>query len=320
MKKLSIILLSIILALVSCTTIDTSILGTNAFVNDQQFGTISQQFDEVKNTLGLKYVRVLFNWNDQVQASPTSSINYSFYDDIVASLPPAMDALVILNGLPSWMSNSANWINGDPRETFVQSWVKPVVQRYASKSAIVGWEIWNEPNQESNQDNTTLGIVNSPANYVALLKSAYQTAKSITPDKFVITAAVTSINEDFPNALNYNKGMASSGAQSYADKWGVHYYSTEFAHFFLPGGVKDFLNSLTLPVWITESGQKGWNQQLQYAKEVWPLLQKEINNVERLYQYQFTEDTPASTTYGLRNLTSGEEYSNLYDYLKEKAN
>lgn len=313
------LLLTAVFLINGCSRIDTSILGTNAFVNDQAFGTITQQFDEVQETLGINYVRVLYNWNDQVQPNPSSSPNFGFYDEIAASLPSGMDALVILNGLPSWMSNPENWIDDDPRATFVKLWVEPVIKRYQANSRIIGWEIWNEPNQSSNPDNTTLNIVSSPANYVAMLSAAYTTAKSINPDKLVVSAAVTAINEDFPHALNYNKGMAKAGAQQFADRWGVHYYSTEFIHVLVPGGVKDFLNSLTIPIWITESGQKGWDKQLQYAEEVWPFLQKEINNIERLYQYQFTEDTPAETTYGLRNLTAGKEYSDLYDYLKKQA-
>lgn len=313
-------LIATLLCLFSCGTIDRSILGTNAFVNDPQFGTVAQQFTEVQSTLGINYVRVLFYWNDQIQATPTSPLNFNFYDDIIQSLPSGMDALVILNGLPSWMSDPANWINGDPRETFVKLWVEPVVQRYSAKSGIVGYEIWNEPNQASNSQNTTLGLTNSPANYTAMLSSAYQTVKSISPNALVVSAAVTSINEDYPNSLNYNKGMASAGAQKYADRWGVHYYSKEFLHLLAPRGVKSFLNSLTIPIWITESGQKGWNQQLQYAEEVWPFLQKEINNIERLYQYQFTDSSPVDTSYGMRNAASGaDSYSNLYDYLK-KAN
>lgn len=310
--------LALLIGAAGCSSIDTDILGTNAFVNDPQFGTISQQFDEVQNTLGLQYVRVLFNWNDQIQPTPQSPQNFSFYDDIIANIPAGMKAEIILNGLPSWMSSSSNWINNNPRTTFVQLWVTPVLNRYKGKAQIEAWEIWNEPNMESNQDNTTLAIVDSPQNYVEMLTAAATVVRSTDPGKLVISAATTSINQGWPDAFKYNKGMKSAGAASVADIWGVHYYGKDYFRIFEPGGIKDFLNSLPIPIWFTESGQKGYNEQLQYAQETWPLLQNNIKKTQRIYQYQFTEDTPASSTFGLRNLTPNEEYSNLYNWLKDE--
>lgn len=320
MTYIRVIYFLLITVCVACSPINKKITGVNAFVNDPSFGTISQQFTEVQQTLGLNYVRVLFNWNDGVQPNPSTSPDFSFYDNILADLPEGMTALVIINGIPSWMSQSSNWINGDPRETFVQLWFKPVVQRYASFPNIAGWEVWNEPNDDGNPQNVTLAInmsnTSGAQNYVSMLTSAYSIAKSLTPDVLVVSAATTAINQDYPNTLNYGKTMKSNGAEGVCDIWGVHYYGTEYLHIFEPNGIQSFINSLTKPIWLTESGAKGVNEQLQYVNETWSILEDSFKNLERIYYYQFTEATPPDTTYGLRNLGPGQEYSDLYQYLK----
>lgn len=309
------------LLLTACSPINKQTMGVNAFVNDSSFGTIEEQFDEVQNTLGLNHVRVLFNWNDQVQPTPTSPIDFSFYDSVAYSIPQGMDALVIINGLPTWMSDSSNWTNGDPRETFIQNWFKVVINRYAAYSRISAWEVWNEPNDNGNSQNITLGInmgtTNGAANYASMLSSAYNLSRSITPDKLVVSAATTSINQNYPNTLNYNKQMVTAGAENFCDKWGIHYYGKEYDHIYAPSGIKDFVNSLSKPLWLTESGAQGVDQQLQYVNETWSILEHAFDNLERLYYYQFTEATPPATTYGLRNLGPGQEYSDLYNYLAD---
>ncbi|MCB0319733.1 MAG: cellulase family glycosylhydrolase [Bdellovibrionales bacterium] len=302
-----------------CSPIQKKNLGVNAFVNDPSFGTISEQFQEVQQTLGLQYVRVLFNWNDQVQPTPTAQPQFDFYDSILASLPPGMDALVIVNGLPSWMSDPTNWSNNDPRATFVELWVKTVVDRYSSNTQIVGWEIWNEPNDDGNPENLTLAMdwknADGASNYVAMLSSAYDVVKAKMPSALVVAAATTSINQNYPNTLNYGKAMKSAGAEAVCDVWGVHYYGTEYDHIFAPNGIEPFINSLSKPIWLTESGAKGVTAQLDYVDETWEILETSFKNLERIYYYQFTEATPPDTTYGLRNLGPGEEYSDLYNYL-----
>ena len=83
-------------------TIDVSILGTNAFASDLRFGSTAAQLREVSETLGLKHIRVLFAWTDAVQPSPGSALNLGFYDEVAASIPAGVDALVVLTGAPGW--------------------------------------------------------------------------------------------------------------------------------------------------------------------------------------------------------------------------
>lgn len=297
--------------------IDTTRLGVNAFANDLRFGSIKQQYLEVRNTLKLRYVRVLFAWNDQVQPTRNSTPNFSFYDDIANNLPAGVEAMVVLTGLPSWMKDSRNWIEGNPRKTFVQLWVQPVVSRYSTSRAISAWQIVNEPNMLSNPDNITLDIASKPENYVELLGFAYPVVKRVAPSDKVVGAATTAINQNYPRSLNYNKAMKNNGAQQLMDVWALHYYGVQIENVLRPGGVKSFVKGLTRPVWITESGEKGTTKQKSYAERVWPFLLSQMSGIQRIYIYQFTDSSAADVTYGLKNLTAGRTVSDLYIYLRD---
>ena len=122
--------------------IDVSRTGVNNFFVDPQFGNVQQQFSEIKNTLGLKFVRVLFAWTDSVQPSPNRDPGFGLFDQIIDSIPPGVDVLIVLSHTPSWMTNPANWVDGNPRKTWVEKWVRPTVNRYKGRGGIVGWEVW----------------------------------------------------------------------------------------------------------------------------------------------------------------------------------
>ena len=299
--------------------IDTSITGVNAFVNDSRFGSIRQQFAEVRNTLGLRHVRVLLNWSTEVQGAPGLAPDFSFYDSIIDGIPAGVDALVILTGLPSWMSNAANWTDGNPRKTFAQQWVRAATARYGGNGRIVGFQIWNEPNDPANPDNSTLQVVASPANYTELLGFAYSEAKANAPAKLVLNGATTSINQNYPDTVDYNRAMRDAGAQNFIDRWAIHYYGKQFENVVQGGGVADFLNGISEPIWVTESGAQGVNEQLAYVETAWPFLREKIPGIERFYYYQFTEATPPDVTYGLRNLSGDSPVSDLYVYLRDRG-
>lgn len=298
--------------------IDTSRLGVNAFANDARFGAISTQLSEVRDVLKLKFIRVLFAWNDAVQPDPNIQPNFSFYDEISNSIPDGVDAVVVITGLPGWMSNSSNWLEGNPRTTFVERWVKRIARRYASNPRIIAFQIWNEPNADGNPDNRLLELSSSPANYVEMLARAHNVVGESAAGKLVVGAATTSINQNFPATLNYNRGMKQAGAENFLDVWGVHYYGKQYERVIRPDGVRDFLNSLMPPIWVTESGEQGVNSQLSYGEEVWPFLLEKMPGIERIYVYQYTESTPADVTYGLKNISPDAPVSDLYVFLRDR--
>lgn len=295
--------------------IDYSRLGVNTFGSDSRFGSPQEQFMEVANTLNLKRVRILLNWSDGVQGSPQSELNLSYYDELISSVPQGVEILAVATALPSWMGNPANWINGNPRETFVKQFFSKLVARYQRVSA---WQLWNEPNMASNPDNSTLGIQASPANYVEMLAFGSNAVSENAPGKLLLNAATTSINQNFPETLDYNRGMREAGAQSFVSAWAIHYYGKQYENVIRSGGVADFLNGLGKPIWVTESGAQGVNSQLAYGETTWPFLSDKINAVDRIYIYQFAEATPSASTYGLRNLDSDAQLSDLYINLRDR--
>ncbi len=299
-------------------TIDTTRLGINAFANDSRFGSISAQYREVRDVLGLRFVRVLFGWNSAVQPSPGSSPDFSFYDEIMDAIPNGVDALIIVNGLPDWMSNSANWINGDPRETFHELWVKPVVSRYGGRGRVIGFQIWNEPNMTSNPENGILGFADA-ANYVEVVARASNYINDTAPSKRVVNAATTAINQNFPETLDYNRAMRDAGMIDMIDVYAFHYYGMQFENVIQSGGVADYLNSVSRPLWISESGAQGVNSQLEYGETVWPFLREKIPGITRIYVYQFTEGVGPNDSFGLKNASVDAPVTDLYVHLSDRA-
>lgn len=297
-------------------TIDTDKLGTNAFANDARFGTPQQQFQEVSATLGLHYVRILANWDDGSDPGPSAPPNFGFLDSVVGSLPPDVDAIIVMTGTPSWLKNPSSWTGGSPATTFVNQWVAPIAARYSSNPRVIGLQVWNEPNQ-NNADNQLMGFTTSAEAYVSMLRLAYGTIRAESPTKLVLTAATTSINQNFPTSLDYNRAMRDAGAQDLADVWAIHFYGKQYENVIRPRGVQDFVSGLHLPVWVTESGAQGVNAQLAYGEEVWPYLVDTMPKIERIYVYQFTEDSPPAITYGLRNTSSDAPVSDLYVWLRD---
>jgi len=299
--------------------IDTSRMGVNAFVNDSRFGSIRNQFLEVRDELNIKYVRILFAWDDNVQPTPDSPINFSFYDNIASRLPEGVEALVVLTRAPSWMANSDHWIDGNPRLTFVENWVKPVVERYASNPRMAAYQIWNEPNMLVKPQNVIFDLAENPENYVEMLALAHNAVKEIHGGKLVLNAATTAINQNYPDTRNYNRRMREAGAESFIDIWAIHYYGQQYENVVRSGGVRDFLNGLNKSVWVTESGAQGVNSQLGYVEEVWPFLRDKIPSIDRIFYYQFTDSSPAFESYGLRTLDPDFPVSDLYVHLRERA-
>lgn len=297
--------------------IDTSRMGVNNFFVDREFGSINDQYFEIKNVLRLRHIRVLFAWTTDVQPSPSVAPNYSFFDNIIAGAPAGVDILIVLAHTPSWMTNSANWIDGNPRKTWVEKWLKPTVRRYANASRVVGFEVWNEPDLTVLPSDAVLGL-EDPANYFELLSDSAPFIRTTARGKKVVLAATRSIQQNFPNNLNYNRALRDYGATNFVDVWNIHYYGTSFESVITNSGVSSFLNSIGRPIWVTESGKTGPNSQLAYVETAWPYLDEKISGIERFYYYQFGETTPIEQNYGLRTTDASFPVSDLYVYLRDR--
>ena len=297
--------------------INPNMMGVNNFFVDKQFGSISQQYSDIKDVIRLKYIRVLLAWTDDAQPSPDQAPQYAFYDDILNSAPAGVDVLVVLAHTPSWMANSANWDNNNPRLTWVNKWVKPTVARYANNPRIVGFEVWNEPDLTVVPSDAALGL-EQPQNYAELLSYAARIIRTTARGKLVVSAATQSIQQDFPNRLHYNQAMRDAGVEGMVDVWNIHYYGKQFESVVTSNGVADFLNSISKPIWITESGETGPNDQLAYVETAWPFLTEQIPSITRIYYYQYGDTQPPEQNFGLRLTDPQFPVSDLYVYLKNR--
>jgi hypothetical protein len=296
--------------------IDRDKIGVNNFFNQSNFGTTEIQFQEIKSTLGLNYVRILASWDNAVQPSPSEAPNYGLLDEIISSIPSGVDVLIVLTHVPDWMTNPANWINGNPRLTFVDRWVKPTVNRYKNRTGVIGWEVWNEPDFPLLPADRVLEL-ELPENYIELLAAASPAIRSLDPTRLVVLAATRSIQQNYPVALNYNRRMRDLGARDYVDIWNVHYYGKQFENVVKNNGVAEFLSSISKPIWITESGEQGPNNQLKYAETTFPYLTKQIKNIDRIYWYEYASSAPLETNYGLKTNDLTSPVSDLYIHLRD---
>ncbi|MCB0336160.1 MAG: cellulase family glycosylhydrolase, partial [Bdellovibrionales bacterium] len=294
--------------------IDLTLLGINAFANDSRFGTPQEQFSEISSTLGIKYIRVLFAWSDQVQPTPGAPIDFSFYDDIVKALPRGTKALVVIANMPSWMNDDSNWTSNNARTTYFKFWVKKVVTRYRRKRKVLGFQVFNEPNSEAFFENYVMSTVNSPRNYLELLKRSSRFIKRRAKKKKVVGAATSSIIQNFPETLNYNQTLRDAGIESLVDVFSIHVYGSSLERYYL--GIGDFLASLARPIWVTESGQQGVLEQLEYVERVWPFLKGEHPAIERFFYYRYADSPDIDSAYGLKNLSLTNPVSDLYVYAR----
>ncbi|HMO17096.1 MAG TPA: cellulase family glycosylhydrolase [Oligoflexia bacterium] len=309
-------LLSLALSPPKREPIQKELVGVNNFFVDREFGSISEQYDDISKTLGLRFVRVLFAWTDDVQRSPNTSPNFSFYDDILAKAPPDVDILVVLAHTPRWFSNPGTRIDPNPRLAWIEQWLKPTISRYRNHPRIIGFEIFNEPDLLILPQDAILDLQN-PENYFEMLAEGYRASKSIAPSKLAIMTGTTSIQQSFPTTLRYNQRLRDLGAESFTDVWNIHYYSSSYESVVTSNGVADFLNRIGKPVWVTESGAQGPNNQLAYVETAWPFLKSKIGSIERFYQYQYGETGPIETNYGLRTTNREFPLSDLYIHLRD---
>lgn len=296
--------------------LDRSTIAINAFGNESAFGSPSQQFQEIRNTLGIDTMRLLFAWSNEVQPGPSVRPDFSFYDDLIKSIPPGSQAIIVIANLPAWMHQSENWRRNDPGFTLFRRWIRKVVLRYRRKRKVIGFQIWNEPNDVNNMENQVLGYADSPEQYVALANRSARLIRRRAKKKKVIGAATTSIIQNFPETLDYNQAMADAGLENHVDIWGLHIYGTSLERFYF--GVFDFLDELSVPIWVTESGAKGVFEQKEYVRRVWPLLKDEIPGIEKFFYYRFAEATDPASTFGLKNPSRENPVSDLYIYLRDE--
>jgi hypothetical protein len=77
------------------------------------------------------------------------------------------------------------------------------------------------------------------------------------------------------------------------------------------------LNSIQKPIWLTESGEQGPNNQLAYVETAWPFLSDKVSGIQRFYYFEYGSTVPAEQNFGLRTTDSNFPVSDLYINLRD---
>ena len=215
------------------------------------------------STLGIKGVRL---WDDYLtwRLIEPAAGQYSWerFDEIVNDiLANNCDVLYTLGQPPDWASGqpgskSLTYNTLPPQNISVwTAYVRSVAARYGRKISM--WEIWNEPDVG--------GFDGSMNQMLQLAASAHGVIKSINPNAVVLTPAFSALGKSIkPHPVTLEAYITAGGAK-FCDGIAIHAYSGDGSR---PERLKVELSALRatldrlgcgrLPVYDTESGDRGW--------------------------------------------------------------
>lgn len=278
----------------------------NEFVDNPK-GDPPAQGNDIRSTINVRHVRTTFFFDETFLAAEDSSPDFSRFDVIVASIPADADLLPILAYAPRWLANRGDW-----KQVFIDRYVIPVLDRFGDDGRIVGWEIWNEPDGFCNGRTAPPGVLDcSPEDYVDLVRRVAPEIRKRSK-ALVVGAATTSINQSFPDHLDFNREMVADGLLALIDVYNFHWFGRQLEK--LAFGIKDFLDGTGKRVWCTESGDQGVTNQLEHAKDVFPVLKDQVKRLERIYIFTYFDGVGPADTFGLVAADGTE--SDLYQFLR----
>ena len=167
---------------------------------------------EVKRTkaAGMKYFRTDFGFGGIAKSG--DRYDFARYDDLVNQLDAAgIEVLPVLQGYDWSVRRSRP--DAVPLYKHPETWrkfIRAVAEHY--KGRIHAYEIWNE------QDGGFWKPSPNAAQYVPLLKIAYQEIKAVDPDAKVIVGGLCGWNSD------YMRDLYSHGGKGFFDAVAVHPY------------------------------------------------------------------------------------------------
>ncbi len=221
---------------------DSSPYGVCAHVSRGGEHTIAREEFAKMREAGIEWARTDFDWSG-VEPKP-GEWNFSHLDETMDWAEAAgIKILPILDYDVKWAS---------PAYKHLDKWgeyVRQVVTRY--KDRIRVWEVWNEENLDHMWREKPDG-----ANYVPLLKTAYETIKAIDPKLTVLFGGTAGI------PYEYIEAAYQAGAAPYFDVLNIHPYrypNTPEQRSLVGDVVKlrelmGRYNDANKPLWITEIG------------------------------------------------------------------
>jgi len=172
--------------------------------------------------LGFGWVKQQIEW--KAWEANQGDIDWSQMDAIAEeSQANGLNAMYSVVGAPDWAREEGfdATVTGPPADpaTFA-TFLGELAGRYC-ENGVGAIEVWNEQNLHYEWGNKTL----SPADYVALLKPAYEAIKTACPSMIVVSGGLTPAGDVPEKAIDdftYMQGMVESGVAEYADAIGAH--------------------------------------------------------------------------------------------------
>lgn len=285
-------------------------IGLTMFPGNRTAGSLSSQMSDIK-TLKVNMIRATFWFDTSYMPYNGAQPNFARFDEILSSAEAAgLDVLPILGYVPNWLEGYADW-----KTVFVNDYVIPVVKRY--KGRVKNWEVWNEP------DEFKYNVLNGSAeDYFDLLKRVSAAIRATDPSAKVVSAATTNVTGDGITKWEWLQRLIDLGLSQHADVLNMHYYADMEVELGSIGGPT--VKNAGLPVWVTETGNKGQSSQKSYFDSNMSHIDKSIAP-ERIYWYCYVqgegknEEVSPSESYGLITYYGGLRYeSTLYTHLKTR--
>jgi hypothetical protein len=227
--------------------------GVNTFLHKEVDGWKREQTIEMAQEMGAGWIKQQFPWaeieyrqnpNDAFWDVKNNQSAWGKFDQIVTLAEQnGLRVIARIDSVPAWARTSdpeqiaklkeqgldpAKAPPLDDKMGDFGKFIEEFVKRYRGRVAAI--QVWNEPNLKGEW---ATGSPVNPAEYVELLKTAYEAAKRVDPNVVILAAPLATNNERLEfagnqNELEYLEGMYRAGARAYFDAMSANAYGTEF--------------------------------------------------------------------------------------------
>lgn len=215
--------------------------GVNTFLHKEVESFKKEKTFEAAEEMGVGWIKQQFPWAEiEYRTDPdrpywdtkNNQNAWTKFDDIVARAQQHnMRVIARIDSAPPWARHDGSSPKAPPATDKLNefgAFVSTFVARYRGTVAAI--QVWNEPNLRGEWDT---GRPVNAAEYVEMLKVAYNAAKQANPDIIVLAAPLATNNETLAyngnlNELDYLQGMYDAGAGAYFDAMAANAYGTTF--------------------------------------------------------------------------------------------
>jgi len=209
---------------------DVHPIGANFFLEREVEDWKREETVRMASDAGIHWAKQQFIWAE-IEPQP-GQYRWEKYDTILELCESyGLQIIARLDGAPNW-SREDNSMPGRPPDDFADygQFVYRFVEHY--KGRVQHIQLWNEPNLYIEWGNRPV----DPADYVRLLRIAYEQAKEADPNVYVLSAPLAiTLGEPHPepgkwramNDLQFLEEMYEAGAASYFDILSVNAFGMD---------------------------------------------------------------------------------------------